>query len=96
MVLIPKVLFNQSKGPARKALLLKLLIQLRMPDCYSNNCDHDHLCEFFDIMDKLSEMEINTDDDLITVMVLYNLSSNYENFHCVIKSGDELQKPEVL
>ena len=46
----------QSKGPARKASLLKSLIQFRMPDSYSDVLDH--LCKFFDIVDKLSEMEI--------------------------------------
>ena len=47
-------------------------------------------------MDKLSEIEINIDDDLLTVMMLYSLPSSYENFHCAIKSKDELSKPEAL
>ena len=53
----------QLKGPARKASLLKSLIQLRMPDSYSDV--QDHLRKFFDIVDKLSKMEIHIDDNLL-------------------------------
>ena len=49
-----------------------------MPDSYSDVRDHLH--KFFDIVDKLSEMEINIDNDLLTVMMLYSLPSSYENF----------------
>ncbi|GBM14329.1 hypothetical protein AVEN_80505-1 [Araneus ventricosus] len=46
-----------SKGSARKATLLKLLIQLKMSD---TGDVRDHLSKFFDIVDKLSEMEIKS------------------------------------
>ena len=59
----------QSKGPAHKTSLLKSLIQLRMPNSYSDNCIRDHLRKFSDIVDKLSDMEINTDDNLLTIML---------------------------
>ena len=86
----------QSKNPACEASLLKSLIQHRMPHSYSANCICDHLYKFFDIIDKLSKTEINIDDNLLTVMMLYSLSSNYENFHCSIESRDEWPKSKAL
>lgn len=86
----------QSKGPARKASLLKLLIQHKMSDSSTGVCIRDHLRKFFDIVDRLSEMDIKIDDDLLTVMLLYSLPSNFENFRCAIESRDELPKPEAL
>jgi hypothetical protein len=65
----------QSKGPARKASLLKSLIQHKMFDSTTGVRDiRDHLRKFFDIVDKLSELEIKIDDDLLTVMLLYSLT----------------------
>lgn len=57
---------------------------------------HDHLREFFDMIDKLSEMEIDINADLLTVMLLYSLPPSYENFRCAIESRDELPTPENL
>ena len=74
--------------------MLKSLIQLRVPDSYSDV--RDHLRKFFDVVYKLSKIEIHIDEDLLTVMVLYSLSASYGNFRCAIESRDELPKPEVL
>lgn len=57
---------------------------------------HDHLREFFDTIDKLSEMEIDINADLLTVMLLYSLPPSYENFRCAIESRDELPTPKNL
>lgn len=84
-----------SKGPARKASLLKALIQHKMSDSPAGDI-RDHLRQFFDIVDKLSEMDIKIDDDLLTIMLLYSLPSRHEYFRCAIESRDELPKPEVL
>ena len=65
-----------------------------MPDSYSDV--RDHLRKFFDIVDKLTEMEINIDDDLPTVMMLYSLLSSYGNFRCAVGSRNGLSKPEEL
>lgn len=83
----------QSKGPARKATLLNQLTVQRMGD------DEDirkYLCKFFDIVDKLSDMEVNINPDLLIVMLLYSLPPCFENFRCAIKSRDELPTPETL
>ena len=83
----------QSKGPARKASLLKSLIQLRMNDA---DDIRGHLRTFFDIVDKLSEMDITVDQDLLAIMLLYSLPSTFENFRCAIESRDELPSVESL
>ncbi|GBM64627.1 Retrovirus-related Pol polyprotein from transposon TNT 1-94 [Araneus ventricosus] len=83
----------QSKGPARKATLLKSLIQLKMPD---TGDVRDHLRKFFDVVDKLSEMEIKIDENLLSIMLLYSLPASYENFRCAIESRDDLPSADVL
>ncbi len=85
----------ESKGPARKASLLKSLIQHKMADTTSPDV-RDHLRKFFDIVDKLNEMEIRIDEDLLAVMLLYSLPPSFENFRYAMESRDELPKPEVL
>lgn len=51
---------------------------------------------FFDAVNKLHEMEIEINDDLLTIMLLYSLPASYENFRCAIESRDELPTPETL
>lgn len=48
----------QSKGPARKATLLKQLMLQRLDD---GGDLKDHLSKFFDAVDKLEEMEVKVD-----------------------------------
>jgi len=56
----------------------------------------EHMRRFFDAVDKLHEMEIEINDDLLTIMLLYSLPTSYENFRCAIESRDELPTPEML
>ena len=67
----------QSKGPARKAMLLKSLILHKM-----NNGDdiRDHIRKFFDIVDKINEMDLEIIDDLLTILLLYSIPDEYESF----------------
>lgn len=83
----------QSKGPARKATLLKRLTLHKMVE---NEDIHEHLSRFFDTVDKLGEMEIQINPDLLTIMLLYSLPPSYENFRCAIESRDELPSAETL
>ncbi|BES92275.1 Hydra magnipapillata [Nesidiocoris tenuis] len=83
----------QSKGPARKATLLKYLMLHKMS---SNDDVRDHVSSFFDTVDKLLDMEIKINDDLLTIMLLYSLPEEFENFRCAIESRDDLPKPETL
>jgi len=83
----------QSTGPARKATLLKQLTLHRMDD---QKDVREHLNVFFDTVDKLTEMEIEINSDLLTIMLLYSLPSKFENFRCAIESRDNLPTPEAL
>ncbi|GBL98971.1 hypothetical protein AVEN_227489-1 [Araneus ventricosus] len=83
----------ESKGPARKATLLKQLLFTKMSD--SNNMN-EHINEFFMLVDKLKEMEIEIANDLLTILLLYSIPESYENFRIAIESRDELPSPETL
>lgn len=83
----------QSKGPARKAALLKQLILQRMQ---SGGDVREHLRRFFDAVDKLGEMDIDINKDLLAILLLYSLPSTFDNFRCAIESRDDLPQPEAL
>lgn len=72
----------QSSGPARRATLLKQLTLHNMAD---GEDAHEHLQKFFNTVDKLSEMEVEINPDLLTVMILYSLPPSFENFRCAIE-----------
>lgn len=59
-----------SKGPARKATLLKRLTQQKMQD---NDDLMTHLAQFFDAVDKLKAMDVDVNDNLLAIMLLYSL-----------------------
>lgn len=52
--------------------------------------------KFFDAVDKLNEMDIVINSDLLAIMLLYSLPSRFENFRCAIEFRDELPTLEVL
>lgn len=83
----------QSKGPARKAALLKQLILTRMQ---KDDDVREHLRKFFDAVDKLAEMEVKINTDLLAILLLYSLPSMFDNFRCAIESRDELPSSETL
>ncbi|KFM74806.1 Copia protein, partial [Stegodyphus mimosarum] len=56
----------------------------------------DPLNDFFILVDKLKEMEINTADDLLTILLLYSIPDSYESFRIAIESRDEFPAPEML
>ena len=41
-----------------------------------------HLDQFFVIVDKLGDLEIKVNDDLLAVMLLYSLPATFDNFRC--------------
>jgi len=82
-----------SKGPARKATLLKQLILQRMSE---GGDVRDHMSRFFDAVDKLAAMEVEINGDLLSIMLLYSLPSSFDNFRVAIESRDELPNVEAL
>ncbi|GBO23899.1 hypothetical protein AVEN_161327-1 [Araneus ventricosus] len=83
----------ESKGLARKANLLKSLLQLKME---TSRDVRDHIRKFFDFIDKLQDLDIVIDEDLTSVMLLYSLPANFETFRVAIESRDELPKLDTL
>ena len=51
---------------------------------------------FFDAVDKLREMEVEINQELLTIMLLYSLPPSYGNFRCAIETRDDLSNPESL
>lgn len=56
----------------------------------------NNLDRFFDTVDKMSDIKIDIYEDLLIVMLLSSLSSNYKNFKCAIASRNELPELKVL
>ncbi|GBM95567.1 hypothetical protein AVEN_171070-1, partial [Araneus ventricosus] len=83
----------ESKGPARKATLLKQLLFTKMSDSKNMN---EHINEYFMLVDKLKEMEIEIANDLLTILLLYSIPESYENFRIAIESRDQLPSPKTL
>jgi hypothetical protein len=83
----------QSQGPARKAMLLKTLILLKM----KNGEDmRDHIRNFFDVVDKLEEMELCIINDLLAILLLYSIPDEYETFRIAIETQEKLPQLEAL
>jgi len=85
--------FYQSTGPARKATLLKRLIFHKLEE---GGDIRDHLGTFFDTVDKLNQMGVDLNEEMLTIILLYSLPSSFEIFRCAIESRDDLPKPESL
>lgn len=68
-----------SRGPVKKATLMKRLMLQKMSE---NDNVSEHLDSFFEAVDKLEEMSIKIHDDLLAIMLLYSLPASYENFRC--------------
>ena len=56
----------------------------------------EHIAGFFDAVDRLQEMEIEINEDLLAILLLYSLPGSYEDFRCAIESRDELPTSEAL
>lgn len=82
-----------SKGPARKATLLK---QLMLQKLNEGGDVRDHMNRFFDAVDRLAAMDVQVHKDLLAIMLLYSLPASYENFRCAIESRDELPSVDAL
>lgn len=83
----------QSKGPARKATLLKRVALARMKEGESAR---DHMNEFFDAVTKLKEINVTIGDDLLAILLLYSLPDSFETFRCALETRDALPTPDVL
>ena len=83
----------QSKGPARKAILLKRVALARMAE--GENA-REHLAKFFDAVSKLKEIGIEIGNDLLAILLLYSLPESFSTFRCAMETRDELPAPDIL
>ena len=58
----------ESKRPAKLATLLKILLFKKIKE---NEIMNEHINTFFNIVDKLKEMDIKVVDDLLLIPLLY-------------------------
>jgi len=82
-----------SKDPARKTALLKQLMLQRLQ---KGGNVRAHMAQFFEAVDKVAAMEVEINDNLLSIMLLYSLPAGYDNFRVAIESRDELPTPEPL
>jgi len=82
-----------SKGPARKATLLKRLMLHKMPE---GGDIKDHLNDILDAVDKLQSMNVEINGDMLAIIILYSLPSSFDTFRCAIESRDNLPDAETL
>lgn len=78
---------HSPRGPARKVTLFKNLLNLKMSE---NTTMASHLHNFFDLFEKITEVDIKLQDELLTVILLSSLPQDYENFVIAMESRDEL------
>lgn len=82
-----------SSCPARKATLLKRLVLSKLKE---NGDVRDHLNTYMDTIDKLNELGIDINNELLSVMMLYSLPQSFETFRVAIETRDTLPNPEDL
>ncbi|KAL6438802.1 hypothetical protein ACFW04_003707 [Cataglyphis niger] len=82
----------QLSGPARKATLIKQLTYHHMQE---GEDMRKHIQRFFDTVDRLNEMEVEINSDLLSVMLLQSLFPSFGNFRCAIESRDTLSSPKT-
>ena len=71
------------KGTCQKATLLKQLMLHRM----ENDEDvQNYMQKFFDTVDRLNNMDVIINQDLLTVMLLYSLPPKFKIFRCAIET----------
>jgi hypothetical protein len=56
----------------------------------------DHIRNFFDVVDKLEEMELCIINDLLAILLLYSIPDEYEPFRIAIETQEKLPQLEAL
>lgn len=54
----------------------------------------EHVGRFFDAVDKLKDMEVDVNKDVLAIALLYSLPPSFDNFRVAIESRDDLPEPE--
>lgn len=84
---------HQSKGPARKASLLKKIILTKLQE---DGDVRKHISDFSDAVKELSEIGVAINDEVLAIILMYSLPSSFSMFRTAIESRDELPSTAVL
>jgi hypothetical protein len=74
-------------------MLLNTLILLKMKNGENMR---DHIRNFFDVVDKLEEMELCIINVLLVILLLYSIPDEYESFRIAIETQEKLPQLEAL
>lgn len=83
----------KPSGPIQKVSLYKQLLNLNMKEI-SNMVEF--LNSFSNIVDRLNEVGIQIQDELLSIILLSSLPKNYENFVMIIETRDILPSISVI
>jgi len=87
------IAIHESRGPVRKAALYKGLLRMKKsPDVSMTQ----YVSDFAHKAEQLETAGIKLPDDLLSIMLLTSLPTEYENFCVAIESRDELPAIEYL
>lgn len=78
---------HKPQGPMQKVGLYKRLLNLSMKD---NSNMSQHLNEFVEISEKLTEVGIDIQEELLTIILLTSLPKQFDNFVVAIETRDNL------
>lgn len=78
---------HKPQGPMQKVALYKKMLALKMKE---NINMVQHINEFVDISEKLIEIGIQIQEELLSIILLTSLPKEYENFVVAIETRDKL------
>lgn len=55
-----------------------------------------YLTEFFEVMEKLKEINLEINNEMLVILLLYSLPESFQNFRCAIETRDELPDSDTL
>lgn len=84
---------HESTGPVRKATLYKQLYRMKKDSGITMNA---YINDFTNKAEQLTEAGIRIPDDLLSIMLLFSLSNDFENFSVAIESRDEIPSIDSL
>ncbi|KAH8339647.1 hypothetical protein KR067_006441, partial [Drosophila pandora] len=84
---------HQPSGPVRKVQLYKKLLNKRMEQGQSMTT---YISEFVEILDGLTGVGIELNDELRTIVLLSSLPEQFEHFVVAMETRDKLPSFEVL
>ena len=83
----------ESKGPVRKAALYKKLLRMEKKDGISMT---QYVSDFSYMAEQLTDTGIEIPEDLLSIMLLNSLPTEFENFSIAMESRDDIPKLENL